>query len=103
MRRQNKKGNTNYLLMFLIILLLGLGVGQIYMSNRLAGWGRELSQIEQQAEQLRKENKRLRTKLITKGKLSELEEIAEEQGFKEAENIVHMKPEFPVALKSETN
>jgi predicted nuclease with TOPRIM domain len=70
----------------------------MYLSNRLAGWGERLNQIEQEKAMLKEENKKLKTKLLTSSNMNSLERMAEEKGFIENPEVLNLTPKVPVAL-----
>ncbi len=100
-KRINKKLNKpkkNYIFLILILVLLCLGLSQMYLCNRLAGWGEKLGKIEKQSATLEEENKKLKTKLISQRNLGSLEALAKKKGFVDNPEVLNLTPKVPVAL-----
>jgi len=83
----------------LLMLALGLLVGQIVLSNRLATKGKRLAQLDQEIETLTTENKRLRTQQAEQVSLSELAQAADEAGFVKHPPVVVLPQDQTVALR----
>lgn len=82
----------------LLMLVLGLLVGQIVLSNRLATKGKRLAQLDQEIDTLTVENKRLRTQQAEQVSLSELAQAAGKAGFVKQPPVVVLPQDQTVAL-----
>jgi hypothetical protein len=79
------------------LLLLGLVVGNIYLSARLSSDGEALRSLEQKATALRHENQMLEQRLVTQQSLTKLEPEAKQLGFVSRPTSLIISPDEPVA------
>jgi cell division protein FtsL len=77
-----------------------LGIAQIYLSNRLATWGRQLNQLEQETAQLEENNKEFKSEIASLGCLTKLTDAAQKKGFVANPPVLNLSSKIPVALKT---
>jgi len=92
------KTKISWLSFFSIILIVALGMLQIYLANTLATKGRQLTEQEKKIAEIEKDNQELRTEIASLGKISELPSVAQEKGFLENPKVVNLTGKIPVAL-----
>ena len=97
----NKKSKNKkpIFLIFIVILVFLLSLGQLIVSHYLATMGEKLSLLEARAKQLEKENQILEEKIKTNGSLSKISSRAQELGLVKTTAVLHLTPQLPVALK----
>ena len=83
----------------LALLVLGLSIVRIYISNQVATSGVVLGQIEQQRDSYKMENILLAENLYTKASLTNIAEEANKQGFVEQKSDFVLNGQVPVAYK----
>ena len=97
--KKNSKNKKPILLIFVILLICFLSLGQLAVSHYLATMGEKLSLLEARADQLEKENQVLEEEIKTSGSLSKISTRAQEFGFVKTTAVLHLTPQIPVALK----
>jgi len=97
----NKKSKNKkpIFLIFIVILVFLLSLGQLIVSHYLATMGEKLSLLEARAKQLEKENQILEEKIKANGSLSKISSRAQELGLVKTTAVLHLTPQLPVALK----
>jgi len=80
------------------VLIIALGILQVYFSNSLSCEGRSLKDLENKIEAISEENDLLKGEIVSYGGLSSLKEKAEELGYIEKPRVVNLTGEMPVAL-----
>jgi len=83
----------------LALIVLGLSIVRIYISNQVATSGVMLGQIEQQVDSYKMENILLAENLYTKSSLTNIAEEAVKQGFIEQKSDFVLNGQVPVAYK----
>jgi cell division protein FtsL len=73
-------------------------MAQIYLSNKLATRGQQITLYETEISLVEEENKKLKSEIASSGCLSKLKETASEKGFVKTSQIVNLSSKIPVAL-----
>lgn len=84
------------LIIFLVVIL---ALAQLAITHRLATAGETIKEIEIKAQRLEDKNELLRQEITQLGSLRRVAQEAEELGFVRQNNLLHLTPEVPVALK----
>ena len=79
-------------------LVVSLTLVQIFVAHQIATAGKQVSELEVRAENLRAENNRLKEIISQQGSLVVVRERAQNLGFKPAKDIFYLTSEIPVAL-----
>ncbi|NMC36044.1 hypothetical protein GYA49_03280, partial [Candidatus Beckwithbacteria bacterium] len=88
--RQKNIIRSRFSINYALILVLGLLIGlQVYISNQIATSGAALSELEQKAQQLEDDNRKLLSKNVEEMSLHELAQKAEALGYVEPETIIN--------------
>jgi len=82
------------------VLVVVLGILQVYFSNKLATRGKISQEFEEKIIQLEKENQQIRSEVARQGGLNELTLQATKKGFIKNPAIVNFSSKIPVALHS---
>lgn len=80
------------------VVVLGLLVVQVVVSNRLANYGTTLNQTEKDIEQLTQQNRELHEKIASASALMAIDEKARRLGFIKTVSPQYLTDDFPVAL-----
>lgn len=80
-----------------IISLIALVAAQLIASNVLAGKGRQLVELEQQARKLARENAALREELAEESSLAKIASSAARLGLTEPGSVLYLNLTEPVA------
>jgi hypothetical protein len=83
----------------LALIVFGLSIVRIYISNQVATSGVILGQIQQQVDAYKMENILLAENLYTKSSLTSIAEEASKQGFVEQKTDFVLNGQVPVAYK----
>lgn len=83
----------------LVLIVFGLSIIRIYISNQVATSGVELGQIQQQVDSYKIENIQLAENFYTKSSLTNIAEQAQEQGFVPQQTDFVLNGQVPVAYK----
>ena len=83
----------------LIVIVFGLSIVRIYISNQVATSGVILGQIQQQIDTYKMENIIVAENLYTKSSLTNIAEEAQKQGFVEQKTDFVLNGQVPVAYK----
>jgi hypothetical protein len=83
----------------LALIVFGLSIVRIYISNQVATSGVILGQIQQQVDAYKMENILLAENLYTKSSLTNIAEEASKQGFVEQKTDFVLNGQVPVAYK----
>jgi hypothetical protein len=83
----------------LVLIVFGLSIVRIFISNQVATSGVVLGQIQQQVESYKMENIILAENLYTKTSLTTISEQAEKQGFTAQKTDYVLSGQLPVAYK----
>jgi len=97
--KRNVKNKKPILLIFIVLLVCILALGQLVVSHYLATMGEKLSLLEAKANQLERENQILEEEIKASGSLSKISSLAKELGFVKTTAVLHLTPQLPVALK----
>ena len=81
------------------IIIIGLSVVQVSVSNQLSTTGTELAEVEHQIDQYKKENTQLQEKVLLASSLTNISEKAEKKGFTEPKSFVYLTAQPQLALK----
>jgi len=85
-----------YFLPFVLVAILSLA--QIYLSNRLATYGRNLKLIEKEIALIEERNSQVKSETASRGGLAKLEDMALEKGFNKNPMVKNLSSKVPVAL-----
>ena len=77
---------SNHILVIFLAILIG---SQVWLSNRLATAGQQLSDLEEKAVALEEENRKLLSANVNELSLRELAQVAEKMGFVQPEKIIN--------------
>ena len=83
----------------LILVVFGLSLVRIYISNQVATSGVVLGQIQQQIEAYKMDNIILAENLYTKSSLTNIADEAKKQGFVDQNTDFVLNGQLPVAYK----
>jgi len=83
----------------LILIVLGLSIVRIYISNQVATSGVVLGQIQQQIDSYKMQNILLAENLYTKSSLTNIADQASKEGFIEQKADFVLNGQVPVAYK----
>ncbi|MGA2968023.1 MAG: hypothetical protein ABSD69_02545 [Candidatus Levyibacteriota bacterium] len=83
----------------LALIVFGLSIVRIYISNQVATSGVELGQIQQQIDAYKMQNMLLSEDLYTKSSLTNIAQEASEEGFVEQKTDFVLNGQAPVAYK----
>jgi hypothetical protein len=83
----------------LTLIVFGLSIVRIYISNQVATSGVVLGQIQQQVDAYKIENIQLAEVLYTKASLTNIAEQASKEGFVEPKTDFVLNGQLPVAYK----
>lgn len=84
---------------FIIIIIVGLTILQIFVSNSLSTKGISLGKIEDQIDTYQKENAVLREKLLLSSSLTTIASEAAEMGFIKDKSQIVLKSDVSIAKK----
>jgi hypothetical protein len=84
---RSSRFTINHVLVIVLAILIGT---QVWLSNRVANTGYELSQLELRATNLEEENRKLLAHNVDYLSLHKLTLKAEDMGYVEPENIINM-------------
>jgi hypothetical protein len=87
------------LIIGLVLIVFGLSIVRIYISNQVATSGIVLGQIQQQIDTYKMENIILAENLYTKSSLTNIAEEAQKQGFVAQKTDFVLNGQVPVAYK----
>lgn len=80
------------------IIIIGLSVVQVSVSNQLSTTGTELAEVEHQIDQYKKENTQLQEKVLLASSLTTIAKKAEKKGFIEPKSFVYLTTQPQLAL-----
>lgn len=83
----------------LYILITILAIFQIVISNRLASFGREISEISTKTNEILDENERIKKNIASSSAILTLGKKAEDLGFTQKAQLFYIDEQYPVALK----
>ncbi|MBI2029540.1 hypothetical protein HYT02_03940 [Candidatus Gottesmanbacteria bacterium] len=84
----------------LYILIAILAVFQIIISNRLASYGRKISDISVKTNEILLENERIKKNIASSSAILTLTKRAEDLGFTKQAEIFYIDEQYPVAQNS---
>jgi hypothetical protein len=87
------------LIAVLVLIVFGLSIVRIYISNQVATSGVVLGQIQQRIDSYKMENIILAENLYTKSSLTNIAEQASKQGYVEQKTNFVLNGQVPVAYK----
>lgn len=97
MKTENKPFINSSLIYFVIIIL---AVIQVVISNRLASFGKKISNLSIQTKQLTLENERIKKKIASSSALISLTQKAGELGFNQKISVEYLDELYSVAQNS---
>lgn len=86
-------------ILVLVLIVFGLSLVRIYISNQVSTSGVVLGQIDAQIDAYKMENVQLAENLYTKSSLTNIAEEASKQGFVEQKTDFVINGQVPVAYK----
>ena len=96
-----KKVNRNrQLITVLFLITLVLIFGQVAVFIYFGGQGAEAAQTNQIKNDLIRKNEQLKTEILRQTSLSSILEQAQKAGFKQANSIVYLEGQLPMAFKN---
>jgi uncharacterized protein HemX len=85
---------------YLLLLILGITIfAQVLTSNKLATSGRQIAEMEDRANLLEDENRKLLAENIEELSLSQLKARAKELGFVEADSVINLSAKSSLAIR----
>ena len=84
---------------FLTVVIIGLSIVQISLSNRIATDGSQLAQLDQQINVYKRQNILIQEQVLQASSLTNIEQKAEKLGFVEANSAIYLSTPLPLALK----
>jgi len=94
---ENKPWFRKKLLALILVVVAVVAIMEIWMVNRLATYGEQLSKLDQIQDSLVTENELIENEIAQKSSLSHLGEAAKEQGFYTIKNIEYFKDNSEIA------
>lgn len=88
-----------YLLTFVSITILGLGIAQVSLSNQLSTAGVELAQVQQDVDNYKRENTILEEQVLEAASFTNIAEKAEKLGYVESKSTISLNAPLPLALR----
>jgi len=88
-----------YIIIFILVTIVGLAIVQISTANQISTTGSELSALQQQVDDYKRENTYLQEQLLEASSLTTIEGTAEKLGFVEAKTEMSLTAPLPLALK----
>lgn len=82
-----------------ILIIVGLSVFKVAISNKLSTTGIELENIQSRISVLKKENVLLEEKVLEASSLINISKKAKTLGFVEAKSQIYISNQLPLALK----
>lgn len=87
-------------IVFIIMIIVGLAIGQVAVSNRLSTAGIELENLQNETAMYKKENTLIEEKILEASSLQNLSKKAKSIGFVPVRSQVYLTNPLPLALKS---
>lgn len=81
-----------------IIIIIGLSVVQVSVSNQLSTTGTELAEIEHQIDHYKKENTQLQEEVLLASSLTNIAKKAEQKGFTPTTSFVYLTTQPQLAF-----
>jgi len=100
MVNKKKLDRNRQLITVLFLITLALAFGQVGVFIYFGGQGAEAAQTNQIKNDLIRENEQLKAKIIRQTSLSSILEQAQKAGFKQANSIVYLEDQLPMAFKN---
>jgi cell division protein FtsL len=94
---ENKPWFRKKLLALILVVVAVVAVMEIWMVNRLATYGEQLSKLDEIKDSLVTENELLENEIAEKSSLSHLGEAAYEQGYAPIKKIEYVKDNSEIA------
>ena len=95
---KNIKSKRNSLHLYLGVLVFMLLIIQVIVSNRLAIYGNQISQIDQKMESINQENINISEKIASASSLIVIKQKSLEMGFNQTITPYYVSDNLPVAL-----
>jgi len=87
------------LLIFLFLIILGLALVQIGLSNKIATTGEQLTALQNEIDVYKKENTILNQKLLSASSLTTIAAKAKKLGFVDDNTQIDLSAPLPLALR----
>lgn len=87
------------IIIFTFVIIIGLSIVQVSVSNQLSTTGTELATIEQEIDQYKRENTQLQEKVLVASSFTNISEKAKRRGFVSSKSLVYLTTPPPLALK----
>lgn len=87
------------LLSLLFVIIIGLSIVQIALSNQMATAGTELAEISNKIDEYKKENTQLEEKVLEASALTTIDTKAQKLGFVPETTQIDLSTPLPLALK----
>ncbi len=94
---ENKPWFRKKIIGLILVVVAVVAVLEIWMVNRLATYGEQLSKLDQIQDALVTENELLENEIAEKSSLSHLGEAAKEQGFSTIKNMEYLEDTSEIA------
>jgi cell division protein FtsL len=88
-----------FLIIFIFVTILGLGIAQISMANQISTTGSELASLQNEVDKYERENTILEEELLEASSFTNISKKAKELGFAESRTQVSLTAPLPLALK----
>jgi cell division protein FtsL len=82
-----------------VLMIITLSVLRVVVTNSLSTTGIDLSKMQEQIRDYKRENALMKEKILEKSSLTFIREEAQKRGFVRVKDIVHMGTPLPLALK----
>ena len=100
MADKKKVDRNRQLITVLSLMTLALIFGQVVVFIYFGGQGEKAAQINQTKNDLIRENKQLKTEILHQTSFSSILEQAQKAGFKQANSILYLEDQLPIAFKN---
>ena len=97
---KKKVDRNRHLITVLSLIVLILIFGQVAIFIYFGGQGARAAQINQAKNDLIRENKQLKTKILCQTSFSSILEKAQKEGFEQASSIIYLEGQSPIAFKN---
>ncbi|CAN5136775.1 hypothetical protein BH11PAT1_BH11PAT1_2710 [soil metagenome] len=90
-----------YLIGILVLVIIGLAVVQVTVSNQISTHGVYLSKLQEELKSYKKENTLLEEKILEKSSLTTIEEKAKSLGLSPAKSAMYLNTPLPLAVRTQ--
>lgn len=88
-----------FFIIFNIAIIVGLSIVQVVVANGISTAGIELSKVQSQISELRKQNELLHEQVLTASSLTTIASRASEMGFEEGKTTLVISQPLPLARR----